>query len=68
MSGWLAIAAPAVGPKPVTILMTPSGNPASLDKAAIYRALKGVCSAGFITMVQPVAKAGPHFQHNIATG
>lgn len=28
ISGWLAIALPAVGPYPGTTLITPSGNPA----------------------------------------
>ena len=45
MSGWLVMAAPAVGPNPVTTLITPLGNPASLAKEQTYRALRGVCSA-----------------------
>ena len=28
----------------------------------------GVCSAGFMTMVQPAASAGPHFQATISIG
>src|SRR5260370_19483829 len=31
-------------------------------------AVSGVCSAGFSTMVQPVARAGPHFQACISSG
>ena len=68
ISGWFAIAAPAVGPYPVMTLITPSGNPASLDRAAMNSALNGVCSAGFITIVHPAARAGPHFQQSMATG
>ena len=28
----------------------------------------GVCSAGFMTTVQPAASAGPHFQATISIG
>ena len=52
-------AAPAVGPKPGTILITPSGKPASSSSSPTLRAVSGVCSAGFITTVHPAAKAGP---------
>uniref|UniRef100_A0A182UI33 Uncharacterized protein n=1 Tax=Anopheles melas TaxID=34690 RepID=A0A182UI33_9DIPT len=31
-------------------------------------AVSGVCSAGFMTIVQPAARAGPHFHANIASG
>ena len=60
--GWLAIAAPAVGPYPGTMLTTPAGKPASLMSSAMYSPVKGVCSANFITTVFPVASAGPNFQ------
>lgn len=46
-------AAPAVGPYPGTTLTTPGGNPASLMRAATARAVSGVCSAGFRTIVHP---------------
>ena len=59
---------PAVGPNPGTTLMTPLGNPASRASAATARAVKGVCSAGFSTMVQPAARAGPHFHASIMMG
>lgn len=61
MSGCVTMAWPADSPKPGTTFMTPSGKPASFDKAAAYKALNGVCSAGFNTIVQPAAKAGAHF-------
>lgn len=40
----------------------------SFDNAATCRAVRGVCSAGFNTIVHPVARAGPHFQANIKIG
>ena len=36
------------------MFITPAGNPASLDNSAIYKAVNGVCSAGFIITVLPV--------------
>ena len=66
--GCLTIAAPAVGPKPGTTLITPSGMPAFCASRAIRRQVSGVCSAGFITIVQPAARAGPHFQATISIG
>lgn len=53
-SGWCVRAPPAVGPYPGMTLTTPGGNPASLIKDAIARAVSGVCSAGFTMTVQPV--------------
>jgi len=49
MSGWLVIAAPAVGPNPGTTFTTPAGNPTSFSNWAMYSAVSGVCSAGLIT-------------------
>ena len=66
--GCFTIAAPAVGPKPVTTLITPSGMPAFWASLANRRHVSGVCSAGFITTVQPVASAGPHFHAAIRIG
>lgn len=60
-SGCVTSAWPAVSPNPGTTLITPSGKPACFDRAAAYRAVNGVCSAGFKTMVQPAANAGAHF-------
>lgn len=48
--------------------MTPGGNPASVIKRPIIKAVKGVCSAGLSTIVQPAAKAGATFQHIIKSG
>ena len=33
---------PAVSPNPLITLMTPGGNPASRDRAAMYSAVRGV--------------------------
>ncbi len=66
--GCLTIAAPAVGPKPGTTLITPSGMPAFCASRASRKQVSGVCSAGFITIVQPAANAGPHFQAVISMG
>jgi len=68
MPGCFTMAAPAVGPKPGTTLMTPSGTPAFCASRASRRDVSGVCSAGFITIVQPAASAGPHFQATITIG
>ena len=40
----------------------------SLIRLAIYKAVRGVCSATFITTVLPVARAGPSFQACISKG
>lgn len=60
--------APASGPNPGTKFTTPFGKPASLKSFAVYNKDKGVCSAGFNTIVQPVASAGSHFQEDITSG
>ena len=44
------------------------GKPALRIISAVMRAVKGVNSEGFMTMVFPVARAGPNFQHSIKTG
>ena len=67
-SMWPLRAAPAVGPKPGTTLITPSGKPASWASAATRRAVSGVCSAGLRTTVLPQASAGPHFHACISSG
>jgi len=67
-SMWPLRAAPAVGPYPGTTFTTPSGMPASWARAATRRAVSGVCSAGFSTTVQPLARAGPHFHACINSG
>ena len=53
---------------PVTILITPSGNPARLASSASASADKGVCSAGFSTQVQPAASPGDNLRVIIAFG
>ena len=67
-SMWAARAAPAVSPKPVTTLTTPSGTPASRMSWPSSSAERGVCSAGLSTMVQPAARAGASFQAAIIRG
>ena len=67
-SGWATRAAPVVSPRPLTMLMTPAGKPASRASSATRSAVSGVCSAGFITIVLPQASAGPHFQASISSG
>ncbi len=66
-SSWRASASPA-GPNPVTMLTTPSGNPASANRSARYKTDNGVCSAGFKTTQLPVAKATPSFQVAMSRG
>src|SRR5262249_43062413 len=66
--GCSAIAAPAVGPYPVTMLTTPGGTPASLRREPIRIAERGVNSEGLITTALPVASAGPIFHANIKSG
>ena len=61
------IAAPTVGPYPVTTLIEPSGKPTSLMRLHTLSAVKGVNSEGLSTMALPVASAGPTFQVNIRT-
>jgi len=57
-----------VSPKPVTMLTTPAGSPAYCKILLNINAVKGVCSAGLITIVQPAAKAGAIFQVIIRSG
>ena len=60
--GCLLIAEPISGPVPKTTFTVPGGKPASLIKAASFKADKGVSSLGFNTTVQPAASAGASFQ------
>ena len=57
-----------VYPNPVTMLITPGGNPALLIRSPSIKAVKGVCSAGFKTIVHPAAKAGAIFHVIISNG
>src|SRR2546429_2221496 len=60
--GCATMEAPAVSPKPFTMLTTPGGKPASSNQTANSSAVSGVCSAGLSTQVQPAAMAGASFQ------
>ena len=57
-----------VAPSPATTLTTPSGIPASAASSATRSAVSGVCSAGFSTVVHPVASTGESFQIAISSG
>jgi hypothetical protein len=57
-----------VYPNPVTIFTTPAGNPALLKICPSIKAVNGVCSAGFKTIVHPAANAGATFQAIISRG
>src|ERR1700733_16062405 len=67
-SGWATRGAPASGPNPVTILTTPSGNPASTSSSTRLMVDKGVSSAGLITQVLPQIRAGNSFHDGMAMG
>ncbi|MNR24902.1 hypothetical protein D3C85_1420180 [compost metagenome] len=68
MPGCVAMAAPTTLPRPVTMLITPSGMPASCTSSANRKADSDVSSAGLTTTVQPVAKAAPSFQAMVCNG
>ncbi len=51
-----------------TTLRTPAGSPASSITAASASIVSGVSSAGFTTIVQPAATAGPILRVPIASG
>ena len=65
--GELASGLPASGPNPVMIFITPAGS-TSLIKSIKTKIPTGVCSAGFITTVQPAAMAGASFHVAINMG
>src|ERR1700735_5845676 len=60
--------APASGPKPVTMLTTPSGSPASSNNSTRLMVDSGVSSVGLITQVLPQTRAGKSFHEGIALG
>src|SRR3984957_13180148 len=66
--GCATSAAPQVSPKPFTILTTPGGKPTSANQFANSSAVRGVCSAGLSTHVQPAASAGASFHAAINNG
>jgi len=67
-SSWVERAYPAVGPYPGRMFTTPFGIPASMINSPSLSAVRGVCSAGFNTVVLPDARTGPNFQAAIARG
>src|ERR1051325_6250485 len=67
-SGCSSSGAPASGPNPVTILMTPLGSPASIKARTRLNVERGVSCAGLITQVLPHTIAGNNFHDGIAMG
>src|ERR1700733_12040485 len=61
------MAAPTVLPYPTKRLNTPGGKPACTLSLHMKSAVRGVNSEHFMTIVLPVASAGPIFQHNMRT-
>src|SRR5262245_9433346 len=57
--GFEVIAPPIAVDEPVITLNTPRGTPARSASAASASAENGVADAGFTTMGQPAASAGP---------
>src|SRR5260370_24353186 len=68
MPGCAAIAAPAVSPRPVTMLTTPSGRSHSATSSPNRSALSGLCSAGLRMTALPHASAGAIFHAAIVSG
>ena len=63
---WATSAAPASGPKPVTVLTTPAGRS---SKHFMRRSVEsGVYSDGLATTVLPAARAGASFQASSSSG
>ncbi len=60
--------APIAPEAPVTTLSTPAGMPARSASSASASAEYGVWLAGFTTIVQPAARAGPALRVIIAAG
>ena len=61
-AGCVTSASPTSGPRPVTTLTTPFGNPASVNSLASSSIDADVNSDGLMTAVQPAASAGASFQ------
>ena len=61
-------AAPISDPNPVTVLITPSGKPASRTRSIEGEGRADVNSDGLITMVLPAASAGASFQVRSSRG
>ena len=60
--GWVTSASPISDPKPVTMLTTPGGRPASSNSRPNSSAETEENSDGFQTTVLPAASAGASFQ------
>ncbi len=67
-SGCSASGVPTSGPKPVTILMTPLGSPASTRARTRLKVESGVSCAGLMMQVLPQTTAGSSFHDEIAMG
>src|SRR5581483_5022827 len=67
-SGCSISGAPIFDPKPVTMLITPCGTPASERVRTKLSTESGVSCAGLITQVLPATIAGNNFQDGIAMG
>src|SRR3954463_10763713 len=66
--GFEVISPPISLAPPVTQEKTPFGTPARSANSHSASAEKGVAEAGFSTIVQPAASAGPHLRVIIAAG
>src|SRR5579862_6108402 len=67
-SGCSVIGVPTIEPKPVTILTTPLGSPASTSARTKLNVDSGVSWAGLITHVFPQTSAGSSFHDGMAMG
>src|SRR3712207_327643 len=66
--GSVTSVSPTVPPDPVTMLITPSGRPASARMRTRAAALREASVAGLMTMALPQIRAGAIFQVGIARG
>jgi len=57
-SGWETSRVPTSSPLPGTTFSTPAGSPHSSAIRANSSSVSGVLESGFITMLQPAARAG----------
>ncbi len=67
-SRWLTSVEPAGSPWPVTTLITPAGNPASIANSARTSVEVGVISEGLMTTVLPAASAANSFHPSNSSG
>ena len=68
MIGFVASSSPTTEALPGSTLKTPGGRPARSPSSASASAESGVALAGFSTIVQPAARAGPALRGIIAIG